>query len=183
MEDAAIVDLYFDRDEEAIACSRDKYGRMLFGVALNILRQREDAEECENDTYFTAWNKIPPDRPTLLGAYLSKITRYLCLNRRKKDEADKRPKLTAVESELLECLPDSETPETALENGCLREALDAFLRAQKQEERIVFLRRYYYGDSIEKIAMLTDGSESKIKSMLHRMRARLKEALEKEGLL
>ena len=184
MEDAAIVDLYFDRDEEAIACSRDKYGRMLFGIALNILRLREDAEECENDTYFTAWNKIPPDKPTMLGAYLSRITRYLSLNRRKKDEAEKRPqRLSAIESELLECLPDNETPETVFENGCLRETINSFIRVQKQEERIVFLRRYFYGDSIDKIAGRTGFSESKIKSILHRLRARLKETLEKEGLL
>ena len=183
MEDAAIVQLYLDRDEDAIARSRDKYGRMLFGIALNILRMREDAEECENDTYFTAWNKIPPDRPGLLGAYLSKIVRYLSLNRRKAEDAQKRPKLMSVESELLECLPDTETPETALENGCLREAIGEFLRAQRQEDRIVFLRRYFYGDSLDKIAQRTGFSEGKIKSILHRLRIRLKERLAKEGLL
>ena len=184
MEDSEIVELYFARNEEAIAYSRGKYGKMLYGIALNILRVREDAEECENDTYFTAWNKIPPERPTLLGAYLSKITRFLSFNRRKAEAADKRPKTLAIENELLECLPDAgETPEEALISGCLREALNDFLHSLRQEERIVFLRRYFYGDPIARIAERTGFSEGKIKTLLFRVRGRLKEKLGKEGLL
>lgn len=183
MEDREIVKLYFDRDEEAIECSRDKYGKMLFGIAFNLLRLREDAEETENDTYLTAWQKIPPDEPTLLGAYLSKITRYLSLNRRRGDLAKKRPQLLSAEEELIECLPSSETPETVLENGRLRDALSQFLHSLKQSDRIVFLRRYFYGDSVETIARRTGFSEGKIKSVLFRCRGKLKEKLEKEELL
>ncbi|MBQ9467445.1 MAG: sigma-70 family RNA polymerase sigma factor [Clostridia bacterium] len=183
MEDREIVALYFARDEEAIACSRDKYGKMLYCIAVNLLRVREDAEETESDTYLTAWNKIPPDAPSLLGAYLSKITRYLCLNRRRAATAEKRPQILSAEEELIECIPSFDTPEKQLENGCLREALSKFLRTLKQEDRIVFLRRYFYGDSVAQIATRTGFKEAKIKTVLFRTRAKLKTLLEKEELL
>ena len=183
MEDAEIVRMYFARSEEAIACSRSKYGRMLYGVSMNILCVREDAEECENDTYLTAWNKIPPDEPTLLGAYLSKIVRFLSLNRLKKETADKRPRIADVEEELILCLPDAETPETVIENGCLKQTLDDFLKGLKRDDRVVFLRRYFYGEPIGGISARTGFSEGRIKMILYHTRIKLKKKLEKEGLL
>ena len=115
MEDEKIVELYLLRNEEALGASKVKFGRMLLGLSQALLWNREDSEECENDTYLTAWNRIPPDRPSFLGAYLSKIVRYLSLNLLRKRNAGKRPETSLVLEELEECIPSSETVESALE--------------------------------------------------------------------
>ena len=129
MEDRLIVNLYLMRREEAILQSQTKYGALLRSVAYAVLSDNEDAAECENDTYYTAWNKIPPDKPTLLGSYLSKITRFLALNRFTKKTAAKRAGQTAPLEELYECIPSPDTVESRLEEGALKETIDRFLRS------------------------------------------------------
>ena len=120
MEDEKIVELYLLRNEEALGASKVKYGRMLLGLSQALLWNREDSEECENDTYLTAWNRIPPDRPSFLGAYLSKIVRYLSLNLLRKRNAGKRPETVLVLEELEECIPSSESG--SIPKSRLREA-------------------------------------------------------------
>ena len=183
MEDRHIVNLYLMRQEEAIRQSQTKYGALLRSVALAILSNREDASECENDTYLTAWNKIPPDRPCYLGAYLSKITRFLALNRKNKETAQKRVGETTPLEELYECIPSGETVEGHLEEGALSEAINRFLRALPAEKRCVFIKRYFHMASITRIAREYRMSEGKVKTLLFRTRQSLKEFLEKEGLL
>ena len=183
MEDRQIVDLYFARSERAVYESQYKYGRMLLSLALSLLSVREDAEECENDTYLTAWNKIPPDRPDYLGAYLSKITRFLCMNLLRKRTADKRPSIAAALDELAECLPAADTVEGALENERLKEALNGFLRGLPADHRYIFVRRYYFNESIETIASSLSFGTGKVKTILFRTREKLKALLEKEELL
>ena len=170
MEDEKIVELYLLRNEEALGASKVKYGRMLLGLSQALLWNREDSEECENDTYLTAWNRIPPDRPSFLGAYLSKIVRYLSLNLLRKRNAGK-------------CIPSSETVESALEAGCLREAIDRFLGTLPAESRAVFLRRYFYAEPVQRIAFELGFTQGKVKTLLFRARGQLKALLEKEELL
>ena len=183
MEDRQIVNLYLMRQEEAIKQSEIKYGALLRSVALAILDSREDAAECENDTYFTAWNKIPPDKPGYLGSYLSKITRFLALNRYQKATAKKRAGESTPLEELYECIPSEQTVEGQLEAGALRDAINRFLRALSAEKRCVFIKRYFHMASIERIAKEYGMTESKVKTVLFRTRAEFKTLLEKEGLL
>lgn len=183
MEDRLIVNLYLMRQEEAISRSQSKYGALLRSIAYAVLSDREDAAECENDTYYTAWNKFPPDRPTLLGAYLSKITRFLALNRFTKKSAAKRVGETAPLEELYECIPSPDTVESHLEEGALKEVINGFLRSLDREKRCIFIKRYFYMASIADIAKELELSESGVKVQLFRMRASLKEILLKEGLL
>ena len=156
---------------------------MLLGLSQALLWNREDYEECENDTYLTAWNRIPPDRPSFLGAYLSKIVRYLSLNLLRKRNAGKRPETSLVLEELEECIPSSETVESALEAGCLREAIDRFLGTLPAESRAVFLRRYFYAEPVQRIAFELGFTQGKVKTLLFRARGQLKALLEKEELL
>jgi RNA polymerase sigma-70 factor (ECF subfamily) len=183
MEDRQIVNLYLMRHEDAIKQSQFKYGALLRSVALAILSNREDASECENDTYFTAWNKIPPDSPCYLGAYLSKITRFLALNRREKTQAQKRVGETTPLEELYDCIPSGETVESHLEEGALKDAINRFLRSLPDDKRCVFIKRYFHMASIQQISKDYGMTEGKVKTLLHRTRLMLKELLLKEGLL
>lgn len=182
MEDREIVALYFARNEAALAESQRKYGRMLYNLAMSLLHSREDSEECENDTYLSAWNKIPPERPIYLGAYLSKITRFLSMNILKKRSAEKRPETvgTALE-ELEECIPDGDGVEKAFESRQIQAAINAFLRSLSSDDRYIFVRRYFYSEEVKTIAARLACSEGKVKTRLFRMRAVLKQRLEKEG--
>ncbi len=183
MEDEKIVEMYLLRNQEAVGASKEKYGRMLFGLSQTFLQSREDSEECENDTYLTAWNRIPPDKPLFLGAYLSKIIRYLSLNLLRKRNAGKRPETSLVLEELEECIPSSETVEGVVERGLLREVIERFLVTLTVESRTVFIRRYFYVESVRKIAFELGFTEGKVKTLLFRARGQLKALLEKEGLL
>ena len=182
MEDREIVALYFARNEAALAESKRKYGRMLLNLAISLLQSREDSEECENDTYLSAWNKIPPERPVYLGAYLAKITRFLSMNILRKRSAEKRPETvgTALE-ELEECIPDSDGVEKALESRELKAAINAFLRVLSADDRYIFVRRYFYSEEVKAIAKRLSCSEGRVKTRLFRMRSLLQKRLEKEG--
>ncbi len=183
MEDYRIVDMYWDRDEGAIAESDRKYGRMLNSLSFALLSSREDAEECVNDTYIDAWNAMPVARPDNLGAFLSKITRRISIDRFRKQHRQKRGGLDNLTLELTDCIPSSESVESEYENGRLKDALDSFLYSLDKEKRVMFVRRYFYSHSIEQISEQMNISVAKVKTTLFRIRNSLKEYLEKEGML
>lgn len=182
MTDSMIVELFWQRSEEAIQKTSQRYGAYLTKIAVNILACDEDAEECVNDTYLTAWKQIPPDRPQKLLPYLGRITRCLALNRydylsAKKRNADFEVQLT----ELEECLSGLETVESRYEGKALSSAISAFLRTLDTEKRNLFIRRYWFSDSITSLAQRFGTGESKVKSTLFRVRKQLKTYLEREG--
>lgn len=183
MEDYRIVDMYWDRNEGAIAESDRKYGRMLNSLSFALLSSREDAEECVNDTYVDAWNAMPTARPENLGAFLSKITRRISIDRFRKQHRQKRGGLDNLTLELTDCIPSSESVESEYENRQLREHLDSFLYSLDKEKRVMFIRRYFYSHSVEQISEQMNISVPKVKTTLFRIRKSLKEYLEKEGLL
>ncbi len=183
MDDQTIIELYFRRDENAIHRTEEKYSRYLTKIADNILNDREDSRECVNDTYFRAWNTIPPHFPKRLGYYLGKITRELSIDRLRKKTGKRRggTQYTLSLEELEECVPATENPAREAETKLLTQSIDEFLNGCKEETRNVFLWRYYFCDSIKEIALRLGASESKIKSLLFRTRAELRAYLEKEG--
>ena len=186
MEDHEIVALYWDRDERAIGESEQKYGALCRGVALRVLENIEDSEECVSDTWLRSWNTIPPQRPNLLGAFLARITRNLALDRWRAARAEKRGggETALALEELEDCVPSGASgPEEHLEASELAALIARFLRAQPEESRRVFLRRYWYVESVSAIAEAFGFSESKVKSMLFRTRKGLRRFLEKEGYL
>lgn len=188
-DDDAIVELYWARDERAITESDAKYGHFCMKISLGILENVQDAEECVNDTYLRAWNAMPTDRPSRLGAYLAKITRNLSIDRYRASHTAKREAMHASVplDELNECIPDGE-PSVAEAYNIEAEAarvgacIDRFLRRQRTEVRDVFVCRYFYADSIGEISRRFGMSEGRVKSMLHRTRERLKKYLESEGI-
>ena len=182
MEDHQIVELYWERSEQAIGESDKKYGRMLFSISLSLLSSREDSEECVSDTYLEAWNKMPTDRPSYLGAYLSKIVRCISVSRFRARHRDKRGGVGDITAELTECIPDTYDITAEYENGRLRELLNSFLLSLTEEKRYIFVRRYFYSDDIADIAAKTGMSIPKIKTSLHRIRKELGILLEKEGM-
>ena len=187
MEDYEILDLFFQRSEKAIEEARIKYGRRLFRSAMNILDNNQDAEECVSDTLFKAWEAIPPKRPTMLGAYLAKICRNLALNKWKAKGAQRRGggEVELMLSELEDCIPSTPIyePEQVYEASLVTEAINIYLASLKQTARIVFVLRYFHGESIEGIGKRFDMSESKVKSMLFRTRKKLSDHLQKEGVI
>jgi len=182
MEDKLIVDLYWARNEDAITQTSVKYGQMMHSTSKSIVGSNEDAEECVNDAYLAAWNSMPENRPTYLGGYMAKIIRNISLNRYDHNHAAKRHGVQVVFEELEECLSDSRMPEEEYEAGCLRHVLDRFLAELDEEKRVVFLRRYFYTDSIADIADRMGMSEGKVKSMLFRLREKLADVLEEAGV-
>lgn len=183
MEDFKIVDLYWERSERAISETKTKYEKMLSGISYSLLKSAEDTEECLNDTYLSAWNQMPTDRPVYLGAYLSKIIRALSIDRFRSRHSKRRGGFEELCVELDECIPDSVSIEAQYENGRLAETINRFLGDLSEERRVIFIRRYFYSDSVEQIAERTGCSSSKVKTSLHRMREELRRVLEKEGML
>lgn len=184
MDDKQIVDLYWERSEKAINETAVKYGGYCYSVANNILNNRADAEECVNDTYLSAWNSMPPHRPSVLSTFLGKITRRLSIDKWRKSGAEKRGggQTAVVLDELTECIPDKNNVEQTVETQILSEAVNSFIKELPDREQQVFLCRYWYMDSVEAIAAEFGFSESKVKSMLYRTRQKLRARLEKEGL-
>lgn len=183
MDDRHIVDLYWQRDEQAIAETAARYEGYCMKISQNILSDHADSEENVNDTYLHAWNAIPPERPLSLRAYLGRIARNLALNRYQAKSAQKRQGDSFARS--LEELEDFAVPtldptdETAARE--LGESISAFLRTQSAETRAIFVRRYFYCDSIEELAHRFGSGESRIKTTLLRTRQRLRQHLAKEG--
>ncbi|MBQ3467816.1 MAG: sigma-70 family RNA polymerase sigma factor [Oscillospiraceae bacterium] len=184
MEDKAIVDLYWQRSDRAIPETECKYGGYCHTVAMRIVNNRQDAEECVNDTWLGAWNSMPENRPSYLAPYLAKLTRWLSLTKVKTQNRLKRGgnEVTLSLEELDSELGEGTDLAQQIELKELSEYLDAFLTSLPAEERKVFLARYWYAASIREIAEKSICSESKVKSMLLRTRQKLKKALEAEGL-
>lgn len=183
MEDYQIVNLYWDRNEKAIQVTDRKYGRMLNSLSYSILTSREDAEECVNDTYLDAWHAMPTERPTYLGAFLSKIARRISIDRYRAAHRQKRGGYESIMEELTECIPDTMSVERAYQNARIAETLDRFLSSLDPERRVMFVRRYYLSRSIPEIAQEMCIGESKVKVSLFRMRETLRKILERENLL
>jgi len=185
MNDKAIVDLFWNRSEQAIVETGNKYGKYCYSIAYNILTNPEDAEESVNDTYMDAWNCIPPNRPSILATFLGKITRRISIDCYRNRTAKKRGggELPLVLEELQECIASSDTVEQEVEATHLSEVINSFVRGLSHTEQKVFLCRYWYMDSVASICVQFRFSESKVKSMLYRTREKLKVLLEKEGFL
>lgn len=184
VNDESIIGLYFKRTEEAILCTKAKYGALCRSVARRILPDERDVDECENDVYIRVWEAIPPDRPKSLKAYLARVTRNLALDRYGYNTAAQRSTaLTEAFEELETSLPSSaEDPNEFIDAEHFREVINAFLRRQQQEARIIFIRRYWYGESVKEIAEALKIGEPKVKTSLFRTRNRLKEELMKERI-
>lgn len=185
MEDRRIVELYWQRSEQALRETQSKYADYCYAIAYNILGNREDSEESVNDTYLDAWNSMPPHRPTILSTFLGKITRRISIDKLRARNAEKRggSNLTLALEELEECLSARDDLQKELDAQILAEALNSFLEELSEIERRVFLCRYWCVDSLEVIAKQFGFSPSKVKSMLHRTREKLRKYLEKEELL
>lgn len=183
MTDDRIVELYWQRDESAIEETAKSYGACLLGIAHRILGDPGESEETVNDTYLRAWSVMPPQKPSRLGAFLSKITRGLAIDRYRRRQADKRVASEYALSldELSECIPGGETPEEALDADQLAGVIGTYLSRLKPAAREAFLCRYFYADSLQDIADRQRVSLAKVKSTLHRTRIGLREYLEKEG--
>lgn len=182
MEDQAIIDLYWTREEQAIQETAQKYGAYCHTIAFHVVKNRQDAEECVNDTYVQAWNAMPPQRPTVLRAFLGKITRNLAINVYRAAHAQCRGggAVPLVLEELEDCLTGD--PERVLEDAELTRYLDRFLRQLPQKDSCIFIRRYWYLDSLQEIAARYHMAVGTVKSSLHRSRKKLKHDLEQEGV-
>lgn len=183
MDDKRIIELYNTRNEDAIALTKEKYGQRLRCLSFGILKSREEAEECETDTYLEAWNRIPPSDPSdHFYPFLARITRHLSLDRCRRASAQKRcAHIVELSEELIQCLPDKISTEKEYDDRELEKTINAFLSDIGVDMRRVFIRRYFFLEDIRCIAVRYSYSESKVKSMLFRCRQRLKKQLEKEG--
>ncbi len=183
MDDNGIVDLFINKDERAIFCTSEKYGNRIRNVSQRITRDLAVSEECENDTYLEAWNRIPPNEPrTYLLAFLSKIIRNISINRCLEMERLKRKaNIVELSHEMEQSIPSGNDVENHLEGIELERVISQFLHKQPREKRVIFMHRYFYFDSISSIAKRFGCSKSKIKTMLFRMRKGLREYLVKEG--
>lgn len=180
MEDRQIIDLLWRRREEALVALAKKFGHRLQQLSCNILRNESDAQECVNDTYLAVWNTIPPQRPEPLTPYILRICKNITVSRLRLETAWKRSRYEFVLEELWEAI-GCDGPEQDLEAKQLGQAIDAFLSNISKENRIIFLRRYWFGDSIRDIAGHFALSENAVSVRLNRIRGQLKDYLRKEG--
>ncbi len=183
MEDEQIVSLYWDRNEAAIRETEIKYERYLTKIAYNILNNADDSRESVNDTYLAAWNSMPPHRPSILSAYLAKLTRRISIDCFRGRTREKRMASEYAISldELGDCVSGGNTTEEIVNVKLLADTIGIYLRLQSEEARTAFIGRYYFLDSLKEVAAYCGMSESKAKSLLYRTRIGLKEYLEKEG--
>ena len=178
-EDEKIVGMFWQRREEAIAATEAKYGGMLYSVTYGVLRCREDAEECVNDTYVKLWNSIPPGQPDDLGAFSCRIARNTAINRLKSMTAAKRAHTDAIYEELETVLPSGEVD--IADQLALSQAISKFLSSEPPRRRTIFVRRYFYMDSSRDIAKLLHIPEATVRMTLHRMRKKFGAFLAEEG--
>ena len=184
MEDRQIVELYWQRAEEAIPATAAKYGAYCRTIANNILANEEDAEECVNDTWLEAWNSMPDNRPTLLGAYLGKLTRWLSLSRLRERGRLKRGggETSLALDELAEVISDGSDIQRELEIRELNAAVRVFLKSLEETEREMFLSRYWFLLPVKEIAARFGFSPNKVSTLLYRTRRKLQSYLKEEGL-
>ena len=183
MDDKKIIELYWLRNEKAVDETRTKYGSFINHMAFNILRVTEDAEECENDTYLKLWNAIPPDRPEYFRAYIGKVVRNLAISLYRKNTAAKRSSgVYVLLSELEECLPSSDDVESEIDAKYLSSVISDWLRSLSEENRIIFIKRYWYGESVKDIAAQSDFSPKELSSLLFALRKKLKKELSEKGV-
>lgn len=184
MKDQQIIDLFFERSEQAIAELAGKYGAAVRGIALNILRSIQDAEECANDTYLHVWNRIPPKRPQYLGAYTCRIARNLSLNRYRANTAGKRnSQYDAALDELEETVPALETVESLYDARELADYINRFLKELSYTDRFLFMRRYWFGEPVSQIAEEMGMKPHAASVRLFRIRQRLQDYLCREGMI
>lgn len=185
MKDSEIVELYFERNEEAIEKTSEKYGAYCKAVAENILKNPEDSEECLNSALLCLWNSVPPEKPGNLKIFLAKITRNLALNTLKAKFAEKRggKEGFAAFDELSECIPAGNSIEESFDAAELEKAINDFAKNLPEKERNIFIRRYFFFESPKEIAERYSFSENRVSVILHRIRKKLRKHLEKEGFL
>ena len=185
MDDSGIVDLFWARNQDAIAETDKKYGPYCRQISYNILRSAQDADECVNDAWLKAWNAMPPQRPQKLQAFLGKIVRNLSLDRWDRDRAGKRGggQTALLLSELSDCIPAPQTVEKALDDAAITAAVSAWLRQQTPKNHVAFVRRYWYADTTAQVARQVGLTEGGVKSLLHRLRESLRNHLEQEGIV
>ena len=183
MEDAQIVELYWQRDEAALRETDARYGTFCRAVALNLLGIRQDAEECVNDTYLAAWNAMPTQRPRALRAWLGRVVRNIAVDRWRRAHAEKRyGGVTLLLDELEECVPDPETVERTAEAEELGQYISAWLRTLPEADRVLFVRRYWNGEALNALARARGVPPEKLAQRMYRLRQGLRAALEKEGI-
>ena len=184
MEDSKIIDLFFERSEQAIGELDSKYGKTVTKTAANILGNRQDVEECTNDTYLGVWNSIPPHRPNPLVSFVCRIARNLAVSKLRAGTAAKRSSgLDLVLDELAEMVPSRMDVEADYEAKELAEAVNRFLAGLCYDDRYLFVRRYWYADSVKDIAGAMHVRDSRVSLRLFRLREKLRKSLQKEGLL
>ena len=181
--DEGVIELFFERSEQAIKELDGKYGKVFHSLSFKILNNHQDAEECVNDSYLGTWNAIPPAKPNPLFAFVCKIVRNVSLKRYEKNTAAKRnSNYDIAMDELEDCLASPNTVEKELSDRELTEIIGSFLNSLSAENRVIFLRRYWYFDSVKAIARRYGFGQSKVKMMLHRTRETLRDYLAKEGI-
>lgn len=183
MEDDRIIELYWQRDESALAETQQKYNSYLYKIAYNILANTEDSEESVNDTYLAAWNSIPPQKPFVLSSYLAKLTRRISIDILRKRTRDKRvpSEYTVSMEELENSLSVGDLTEQEAEVRYLAKLINDFLKTLPESECNLFIGRYYFSDSLKEVSRYCNISEAKAKMVLFRTRQKLKTYLEKEG--
>lgn len=184
MEDKQIIGLFLNRDESAVSETAKKYGSRLRQLSFSIVQNTQTAEECENDTYFEAWHAIPPHRPeNYFYAFLARITRNLSLNRcTELSRLKRKAHICELSAEMAQCIPGPESVENYMDRKALESILNLFLRSLDPRKRNLFIRRYWYLDSIHAISERFQLSESNVKTILSRCRKELRICLEKEGI-
>ncbi len=183
LTDEEIIELYWNRNEEAITATDDKYGKYLYMIAYNIIHDNMDCEECLNDTYLSTWNRIPPARPKFFQVFLSKIMRNIAVDRYRRKTADKRipSEMSGSMEELDGCLPDDKEVEDEIMRREVINIMNAYLRELTKREVLIFICRYYYSDSIDSIASMLNVSRNTVFRELAKIREGLKERLIAEG--
>lgn len=184
MDDLNLIELYWQRSEDAVAETAAKYGSYCYRIAYNVLANNEDSEECVNDTFLKVWESIPPNRPNRFSVFIGKITRHLALNRYEYLTAAKRggSQVPLALDELSDCIPDHKSPTQIVEDKELSFAINKFLRNLSSESRKIFLQRYWGLRSIKDISVMYGITESKVKMSLMRTRNKFKHFLEREGI-
>ena len=182
MDDSKIIDLYWQRSDKAISETEKKYGNYCRAIANNFVSNNEDAEECVNDTWFSAWNQMPDKRPSILSAFLGKITRNIAISvyRKRTSKKHGRGETALALEELADCVPSGIDLESDFENAELEELIRNFALSLNDTEQKVFVSRYWYLASIKEISKCLNCSESKTKSILFRVRKKLRARLEEE---